>query len=111
MQTIIIVLNPTKLQNFYLDLCYHISYRIEEVSNGIIQDNGYHYISNKEDESEPSLLGICLKTESAKENWPIIMKLFQDEKFIGNDLSMSAEIFISENDTENIENCTLVFPK
>lgn len=111
MQTIVIVLNPAKLENPDLDLCYCIPDRIEEVSNGIIQDNGYDYINDKEKQSGPSLLGIWLKTESAVENWPLIMKLFQDETFMGNDLSMSAEIFISENDTEDIENCTLVFPK
>ncbi len=45
------------------------------------------------------------------DNWPIIKKKFQDEKFKGNDLSTSTEIYISENDTETPENCTLVFPK
>ncbi len=111
MQTIIIVLNPTKLENPDLDLRYCIPNRIEEVSNGVVQDNGYDYIDTDGRMSGSSLLGIWLKTESASENWPLIVKLFQDEKFMGNDLSVSAEIFISENDTENIENCTLVFPK
>jgi len=56
-------------------------------------------------------MGIWLKTNSASENWSIIKKLFQDEKFKENDLSISAQIYISENDTEEIENCTLVFSK
>jgi len=37
--------------------------------------------------------------------------IFQDEKFAENDLSKSAEIFISENDMEKLENCTLVYPE
>lgn len=110
MQTIIIVLNPSKLENPDLDLRYCIPDRIEEVSNGAIQDNGYDYIDTEEDQSGP-LMGIWLKTETAHENWSIIKKIFEDEKFLGNDLSMSAEIFISDNDTEDLENCTLVFPK
>lgn len=110
MQTIIIVLNPAKLENPDLDLCYCVPDRIEEVSNGVIQDNGYDYIDTEDRRLAP-LMGIWLKTEAARENWPIITKLFREEKFKSNDLSLSAEIFISENDTENIENCTLVFPQ
>ncbi|MDE6232152.1 MAG: hypothetical protein K2M60_02215 [Lachnospiraceae bacterium] len=109
MQTIIIILNPAKLENPDLDLRYCIPDRIEEVSNGTIQDNGYDYIDTEEGQPGP-LMGIWLKTESASENWSIIKKLFQVEKFKENDLSLSAEILISENDTEDIENCTLVFP-
>ena len=110
MQTIIIVLNPGKLENPDMDLCYCIPERIEDVSGGAIQDNGYDYLDTVKGQPGP-LMGIWLKTESAEENLPIIIKLFQEEKFKGNDLSMSAEIYISENDTEEIENCTLVFPK
>lgn len=111
MQTIIIVLDPVKLENPDLDLRYDIPDRIEEVSKGAIQDNGYDYIDVEGGNPGASLLGIWLKTESAGENWPLILKLFQDEKFMENDLSKSAEIYVSENDTEDIENCTLVFPK
>ena len=110
MQTIIIVLNPGKLENPDMDLCYCIPERIEEVSGGAIQDNGYDYLDTEKGQPGP-LMGIWLKTESAEGNLPIIIKLFQDEKFKGNDLSMSAEIYISENDTDELENCTLVFPK
>lgn len=105
MHTIIIVLDPAKLSNPDLDLRYVIPERIETASNGAIQDDGYDYI----DTEGSSSLGIFLKTESAAENWPLILKLFQDETFMENDLSLSAEIFISENDGEDISNCTLVY--
>mgnify|MGYP001046792298 FL=1 len=108
MQTIIILLNPSKLENPDLDLRYNIPDRIEEVSGGSIEDNGYNYIEagNRDD-----ILGIWLRTESADESYPVIVKLFQEEKFLGNDLSLSAEIYISEKETEeNLENCTKVFP-
>ena len=109
MQTIVIVLNPGKLENPDLDLRYQIPERMEELSGGWIKDNGEDYIDTEDGQPGP-LLGIWLETESADENWPVIVKLFQEEKFKGNDLSKAAEIFISENDTEDIENCTLVFP-
>lgn len=110
MQTIIIVLSPAKLKNPDLDLRYCIPDRIEEVSNGTIQDNGYDYIDAEEGQPGP-LMGIWLKTESARASLPVIIKLFQEERFKENDLSASAEIYISENDTEDIENCTLVYPE
>lgn len=110
MQTIVIVLNPSKLENPDLDLRYTVPERIEEVSAGAIQDNGYDYIDPEEGQPGP-LMGIWLQTESAGKNWPVIKKLFQSEKFLDNDLSASVEIYISENDAEAIENCTLVFPE
>lgn len=110
MQTIIVLLNPGKLENPDMDLCYCVPDRIEEVSNAVIQSNGYDFIDAAEGEPGP-LMGIWLKTENAGENWSIISTLLQNEKFKGNDLSMSAEIYISENDADDIENCTLVFPK
>ncbi|MCX4326910.1 MAG: hypothetical protein OSJ45_06405 [Lachnospiraceae bacterium] len=107
MQTIIILLDPAKLQNPDLDLRYKIPDRIEEVTNGRITDNGYDYIDK---DSRSRLLGIWLETENAKEGYPVIAELFHKKKFLGNDLSKSAEIYISENETEDLENCTLVFP-
>ena len=48
MQTIIVVLNPGKLENPDMDLRYCIPDRIEEVSNAAIKDNGYDYIDTEE---------------------------------------------------------------
>ena len=111
MQTIIILLEPAKLVNPDLDLRYKIPDCIEEVTDGRIQDNGYDYIdSSLDSENGRDLLGIWLKTENASENYKDIVKLFQEQKFLKNDLSESAEIYISENETENLENCTKVFP-
>ena len=110
MQTIIIVLHPEKLENPDLDLRYCVPDRIEEVSGNLVQDNGYDYIDAKEGQPGP-LLGLWLETESASQHWPMIVSLFQKERFKGNDLSLSAEIFISENATDDLENCTLVYPE
>lgn len=107
MQTIIILLDPAKLTNPDLDLRYKISDSIGKVTNGRITDNGYDYIDK---DSRNDLLGIWLSTENARENYLDIVKLFREKGFLGNDLSKSAEIYISENETEDLENCTLVFP-
>lgn len=110
MQTIIVLLNPGKLENPDTDLCYCVPARIEEISNGRIQENGYEYMASEDGQPGP-LMGIWLRTESASENWPIITKLFKEEKFKDNDLSLSAEIYISENDAEEMGKCTLIFSK
>ncbi len=108
MQTIVILLDPKKLENPDTDLCYVIPKCIEEASNGAIQYNGYTYIG----EDYAPIMGIWLKTASADESWPFIAALFQKQKFIENDLYQSAQILISEKDTEKeLKNCTLVFPK
>ena len=56
MQTIIVLLNPGKLENPDLDIRYQIPDRIEEVSGGIIQDNGYDYIDAPEGQPGPLLV-------------------------------------------------------
>ena len=110
MQTIIIVLHPEKLENPDLDLRYCVPDRIEEVSGGKVQDNGYGYLYAEEGQPGPAL-GLWLETESASQHWPMVVSLFQQEPFKGNDLSLSAEIFISEKETADLEHCTLVYPE
>ena len=110
MQTIIVLLNPGQLQNPDLDLRYLVPERIEEASGSLIQDNGYDYIDAEEGQPGP-LMGIWLETENAAQNWSLIAELFQNEQFKGNDLSASAQIYISEKDSDDLENCTLVFPQ
>ena len=107
MQTIIIVFNPGKRTNPDLDLRYLIPDRVSEITEGAVRDNGYDYIDC---EGAGPLLGIWLETENAAQSWPVIDKLFREEKFLDNDLSLSAELYISENETEDLENCTQVFP-
>lgn len=110
MQTIIVVINPGKLENREMDLCYRVPDRVEEVSNALIQSSGYDFIDTEDGQPGP-LMAIMLETENANENWTIISELFENETFNGNDLSKSAQIYISETDTDDLENCTLVYPK
>lgn len=110
MQTIIVLLNPGKLENADMDLSYSVPERIEEVSGSLIKSNGYDFIDTEDGEPGP-LMGIWLETENASANWHIVRKLFQSEKFKENDLSLSAQIYISESDTADLEDCILVFPE
>ena len=68
---------------------------------------GYDYIVR---EGSGPLLGIWLETVDAAQSWPAIAKLFHEEKFSDNDLSLSAEIYISEKEAADVEDCTLVYP-
>lgn len=110
MQTIIVLINPGKLKNPDMDLCYLVPDRIQQVSGSAIQDNGYDFVDTEDGQPGP-LMGIWLKAEHAQESWPVISGLFQAEEFKGNDLTTAAQIYISENDTDELENCVRVFPE
>lgn len=103
MQTIIVKLEPGKLANPDLDLRYLIPDRIEEISAGAIQDNGYDYLEN-------DALGIWLMAESAEKSYPVVIKMMQEERFLENDLTQAAEVYISEQESDEIESCRKVFP-
>lgn len=108
MQTILIVLNPGKLKNPDLDLSYRIPDRIEAVSGGAVQDNGYDFLDC---EGPGPLMGIWLKTKDASAHWPMVAELLRREEFLKNDLSRTAEIYISTEDSAELSACTRVFPQ
>ncbi len=101
MQTIVIRLVPAKLKNYDIDLIFDVTDEIERVTKWSI-------ISNEFDDN---LMAMWFETENARESYPLIVKLFSKKKFLKNDLSKSAEIYISENEHESIENCTRVYPE
>lgn len=110
MQTIIITLDPGKLENPDLDLRYKIPDRLEEVTGRELQDNGYDYIDMEDGEGGP-LLGIWLQCENAAAGWPKVLELFQKEVIMGNHLDRAAEIYISEQDCAKLEDCKRVYPQ
>ncbi len=98
MQTIIIKLDSEKLDNPDLDIIYNLPERIEEYTNGQIKDNGYDYLSDTE-------IGIWLESENVEENVKYVTELLKNEKFCGNDLSVTAEIYISSRENAEINVC------
>ena len=103
MQTIIIVLDSTKMNNPDLDICYSLTDRIESFTNGRVRDNGYDYISGTE-------IGIWLETEDAEANVEDILELMKSETILDNDLSKVADVYISTEESADIENCKKIFP-
>ncbi len=103
MQTIIVKLDSTKLDNPDLDIITLLPVRIEEITNNAVYDNGFEYLNN-------DVIGVWLETENAKENVEKVIELLKNEKFADNDLSLTAEVFISEEDCAEIDKCIKVYP-
>ena len=103
MQTVIIVLDSAKMQNPDLDIIYDLPDRIDEFTNHAVYDNGYDYLSETK-------IGIWLETDNASANLEKIIELLKSEKFSDNDLSASAEIYISEDECAKLENSRKTYP-
>ncbi len=102
MDTIIIKLDSEKLENPDLDIIYNLPERIEEYTNKKVNDNGYDYLLDIE-------IGLWFDADS-EERYKSILKLIKNERFSDNDLSKTAEIYISKKDTADIDECRKVYP-
>ena len=103
MQTIIIVLDPTKMENPDLDIRYILPERIEEITKGLVKDNGYDYLPDNS-------MGIWLDTDDAEKNVKAVIELLMSEKILDNNLINSAEIYVSELDCAKLDKCSKVYP-
>ena len=104
MQTIIITLDSRKMDNPDLDIRYILPDRIDEYTDGQITDNGFDYITG-------DIMGIWLETENASENVDKVISLIESEEILDNDLSRAAEIFISEEECAELEQCKRIYPE
>lgn len=104
MQTIIIVVDSRKLENPDLDILYKLSDCLDEYSNHRISDNVYDYLSDTK-------IGIWLCAEDVEKDYPMMMDYLSTHKVCGNDLSKTAEIYISEKDTAELSECKKIYPK
>lgn len=104
MQTIIITLDSRKMDNPDLDIRYILPDRIDEYTDGQITDNGFDYITG-------DIMGIWLETEDASENVDKVISLIESEEILDNDLSRAAEVFISEEECAELEQCKRVYPE
>lgn len=103
MQTIIIVLDSEKMKYPDLDIRYTLPERIEAYTNHQITDNGYDYISD-------TRLALWLATSDSKKNVRMVINLIKTETFLKNDLSETADIFISEKECAELEHCCKIYP-
>ncbi len=104
MQTIIITLDSRKMDNPDLDIRYILPDRIDEYTDGQITDNGFDYITG-------DIMGIWLETENASENVDKVISLIESEEILDNDLSRAAEVFLSEEECAELEQCKRVYPE
>ena len=104
MQTIIITLDSRKMDNPDLDIRYILPDRIDEYTDGQITDNGFDYITG-------DIMGIWLETEDASENVDKVISLIESEEILDNNLSRAAEVFISEEECAELEQCKRVYPE
>lgn len=104
MQTIIITLDSRKMDNPDLDIRYILPDRIDEYTDGQIADNGFDYITG-------DIMGIWLETENASENVDKVISLIESEEILDNDLSRAAEVFISEEECAELEQCKRIYPE
>ena len=104
MQTIIIMLDPEKLENPDLDLTYALPVRIEEFTDNTVYDNGYDYVDG-------DVIAMWLETENAEAGAEKIIQLIKSERIVDNDLSKTVEILISEEDCAEIDKCRKIFPR
>lgn len=103
MGTIIITLDSKEMKNPDLDIIYQLPDKVEKYTKGKVSDNGYDYLSN-------TLIGIWLKTDSARESYESVVELMKKKKFCGNDLSKTAKVYISDKETAELEECEKVYP-
>ena len=103
MQTIIIRLDSNKLENPDLDVICLLPVRAEEYTGNAVSDNGFDYLTD-------DVIAVWLETDNAKENAQKVIELIRTERFADNDLSQSAEIYISEEDCAAIDICERIYP-
>lgn len=103
MQTIIITLDSRQMDNPDLDIRYLLPDRIDEYTGGAVRDNGYDYLDN-------DIMALWLETEDAAGNVEKVISLIESEEILENDLTKAAVIFISEEDSAELEQCRKVYP-
>lgn len=98
MQTIIVKLDAGKLANPDLDIRYRLPEKIEAFTAGKVKENGYDYLGEKE-------LGIWLAAENASAQVQDVIACLKKKRFAGNDLSMAAQIYISDQESAPLSEC------
>ena len=78
--------------------------RIAEYTDDTVTDNGYDYLDN-------DVMAIWLETEDAAENVERVIKLLESEEILENDLAKAATVYISEDDSAELDQCRKVYPE
>jgi hypothetical protein len=105
MGTIAIKLNPEKLENADLDLRYLIPDRIEEVTKGKVQDNGYDYSSD-----DTNSIIVFMTSENPEEDAIAVLEILKNEKFLDNDIYKSGIVAIADGEGEAEDEYKVIHP-
>lgn len=66
--------------------------------------NGYDYLDG-------NVMAIWLETEDAVANAEKVISLIESEEIIENDLTKAAAVYVSEEDSAELEQCRKVYPE
>jgi hypothetical protein len=102
--SIVIRLDPAKLENPDADLRYEIPDRLAQRSAGLIQDDGYDY------ESSGDVMQIYLKTADLDSALLQVVAFLETEGLHGNQLARAAEVGVSESDASAATEFRLAYP-
>ena len=105
MPSILIRLDPGRMDNPDTDLRYLIPDRLVETSNGILQANGYDY----EDGTQAMLLH--LSTTDLAAAVPFVIELLENEVICGNRLAEASRVSTSPDDNAEFDgDSRVVYP-
>lgn len=105
MPSVLIRLDPRRMENPDTDLRYVVPDRLAEVSSGILTDSGYDY-----EEGTDAML-IYLSTDNLDAALPFVIELLENKIVHQNRLALSAKVGTSPLDqTERPADFTVVYP-
>jgi hypothetical protein len=105
MPSVLIRLDPGRMENTDTDLRYVVPDRLTEISSGILTDSGYDY-----EEGTDAML-IYLSTDNLDAALPFVIELLENEMIYENRLADSARVGASLLDeTERPADFAVVYP-
>jgi hypothetical protein len=104
MSSIVIRLDPTKLDNPDADLRYEIPDLLSERSGGLMNDDGYDY------EPEGHAMQIYLKVSEIAGAVEQVVQFLETEHPHGNDLAPAAQVGVSESEPADVTEFRIVYP-
>jgi hypothetical protein len=97
MPTILVRLDPRRLDNPDLDVRYALPDLIHEKSCGLVMDDGYDYVGDV-----PYLL-LFLKTENVEQGLPWVLSVLEHDESLGNDFLRAAVVAVERDGKKVIE--------
>jgi hypothetical protein len=104
MPSIVIRLEPEKLEHPDLDLRYEIPDQLAQRSAGLLKDDGYDY------ESSGKAMQIYLRTPDLESALIQVISFLETEHLHGNRLADAAQVGISESDASASREFRVVYP-